>query len=49
MLGSPVDQAPGHVQIPSRWAQFLIGVIDNLLGPIDEAIEAMEAAKKRTS
>jgi len=42
VLGMPVDTTPRHVKVTTSNLQTLAGIQERLLGPLDEAIKALE-------
>ena len=46
LLGVPVSTSPGHVSVPSTNLQFLARMQESVLGPIDEAIGALEKSRR---
>ncbi len=45
LVGVPVHTSPRHVQVPAKNFPLLAGMQENLIGPLDEAIEVMERAR----
>lgn len=44
LLGVPVKTSDRHVQVPAENLEAVAGMQENLIGPLDEAIEVMERA-----
>jgi len=45
LIGASIETIPGHIKIPATHAPTLRGMQENLVGPIEEAIEIMESAR----
>lgn len=45
LIGVPPDTGDRHVNVPPTHFSLLTGMQDGLIGPIDEAIQAMESAR----
>jgi len=45
LIGVPVHTGDHHVRVPIKNAPLLAGMFKNLLGPISDAIQAMESAR----
>lgn len=43
LLGVPTETSDRHVQVPAENVVMLAGMLENLLGPVDEAIEIMKS------
>lgn len=46
LIGVPTHTTDRHVNVPSENVQMLINMQTQLVGPIDEAVSALEAAEK---
>lgn len=45
LVGVPPDTNDRHVKVPAKNAPLLSGMLDSLIGPIDEAIGVLERAR----
>ena len=44
LVGAPVETSPRHVEVPAENIPLLTGMQEGLIGPIDQAIEALKRA-----
>ncbi len=45
LVGVPPHTGDRHVQVPAKNGPLLSGMLESLIGPIDEAIEVMERSR----
>ena len=46
LVGNPVRTSPRHVDVPAENLPLLVGMQESLIGPIDQAIEVLEARQR---